>query len=110
MVNNPKLSKTERIPRLKRIPMSYERIAILMAVADGPIDRAAISDVIVANSIGVILVKKSTLYHLISELIEQDYIKRQGSLTLTDKGWRVLHDELSRIEQERLILKQRLHK
>ena len=96
-------------PRSKHVPISYERVAILLAVATGPIDRRDIEDVVMADSVGAIFIKKSTLYYLISELIEYGLMQHQGSLTLTDKGWRALHNEFSRIEQQRRIMKQRLH-
>ncbi len=98
-----------RRPRSKHAPLSYERIAILMAVATGPIDRSQVAGTIIADTVASIVIKTSTLYYLIRELTQAGHIKRQGSLTLTDKGRNILKVELNRIEQQRYILKQRLH-
>ncbi len=80
-----------------------------MAVADGPIDKARIAEKVLGDSVGDIAIKVSTIYYLISKLTNEGYIQASGSYTLTDKGYRTLHSELNRINQQRLILKQRLH-
>ena len=94
----------------KHAPLSYERLAILLATADGPIDKSRIYDAVAADSVGALVMKKSSLYRLISELMKLSYLESKGALTLTDKGWRTLQGELKRIEHQRLILKHRLHR
>jgi DNA-binding PadR family transcriptional regulator len=84
-------------------------MAILIAVSRGPIDKARISDAVLADTIAAIVLRKSTAYSLISELSNTGYIENRGAYYLTDKGWHTLRNELNRIEQQRRILKQRLH-
>ena len=101
--------KSIRATRSKRAPISYERMAILLAVAAAPIDKTRIAGQVLGGSVGDVVIKKSTAYYLIRELTNAGYIQASGSYTLTDKGYRTLHSELKRIEQQRRILKQRLH-
>ena len=110
-MNNPQPTGTtsRRRATTKLSPLSYERIAILTAVAAGPISKARIADAVLADSVAAIVIKLSTTYFPISELTKAGYLQINGSYTLTDKGWRTLQNELKRIEQQRLILKTRLH-
>jgi len=101
--------KAQRHRTGKNAPLSYERLAILVAVAPGPIIKAQIGDTVMGDTAGRIAISKSSLYRLINELTETGYLQSAGTYSLTDKGWRALHLELQRIEQQRLILKQRLH-
>lgn len=100
--------KPVRLTRNKHVPLSYDRIAILTAVATGPIDRARVAQVVIGDTVGTVVIQKSTLYHHIQELTEKGYLQRSGALTLTAKGWRTLHGELARLVQQHRILKQRL--
>ena len=79
-----------------------------MALATGPVEKARIVEAVLADSVGSLVIKTSTAYFLIKNLEEQGYITETGACKLTDKGWRTLHQELNRIEQQRLILKTRL--
>ena len=102
----------DKIPRrssTKICPITYERLAILMALAAGPIEKARIVEAVLADSVGSIVIKTSTAYFLIKNLEYAGYITVASACKLTDKGWRTLHQELNRIEQQRLILKTRLH-
>ena len=101
--------KPQRVSRTKRTPLSYERVAILLAVAGGPIDKARIADKVLADTVGAVVLSTSTAYYLISELTQDNHLQVNGSYVLTEKGYRTLHHELGRVEQERRILKQRLH-
>lgn len=108
----PKPQSGQRIKRASHsrlAPLSFERIAILSAVAAGPIDKARIAEEVLADTVAAIVIRKSTAYYLISELTEKGYLQEAGSFTLTNKGWHALQMELKRIEQQRLILKQHLH-
>ncbi len=98
-----------RRPHSRLAPLSYERMAILLAVAAGPIDRARIPEAVLADTVGAVIIRKTTGYTLIKELTAKGYLQVRGSYTLTDKGWRTLHREHNRMENQRLILKQRLH-
>lgn len=89
--------------------MSYERLAILLAVAAGPISGAEIAGQVLADSVGGIIISKSTAYRLISELEERGLIENRGGYALTNAGWRALRGELNRVEQQIRILKSRLH-
>src|SRR3954467_12256943 len=102
-------SKTHRRNTGKLSPISYERLAILMAISGGGIEKARVADAVLSDLVGAIVLKSSTTYYLISELLDSKYIEGSGDYFLTDKGWRTLRNELNRIERQRSILKQRLH-
>lgn len=94
----------------KWAPMSYERIAILIALANEPLDKKDIAGAVQADTLAHVVIKTSTMYFLIRELAHRGYIKEQGPFYLTDKGRHTLLIELSRIEHQRLLLKARLHR
>jgi DNA-binding PadR family transcriptional regulator len=98
-----------RRAKITYAPLSYERQAILIALAGGPLDRAEVASTIIGDTIGALVLSKSSFYRLINESEVKGYIEARGAYYLTDKGWRTLHQELNRIERQRLILKQRLH-
>ena len=98
-----------RRPKQSYSLLCYEKMAILAALAAGPMDRAAIAFSIIGDTIGGLVLSKSSFYRHIKDLEGGGYIEVNGPLRLTDKGWRTLHQELKRIEQQRLILKTRLH-
>ncbi|HVQ44659.1 MAG TPA: hypothetical protein VMT30_06885 [Candidatus Saccharimonadia bacterium] len=100
--------KTTRQVRTKYTPLSYERLAILLAVAAGPIDCARIAEQVLADTVANIVLKKSTAYYLISELTTTGHLQKHGSYTLTAKGRQTLQRELARLEQQRRLLLQRL--
>ena len=108
---NPQIAPPiKRASHSRLAPLNYERMAILIALADGSIDKAKIAEAVIADTVGAVILRKSTAYYLINELTNQAYIEKRGSYSLTDKGWRILQQELKRIEQQRLILKLRLHR
>ncbi len=72
-------------------------------------DKARIVEAVLADTVGAIVLRKSTAYYLINDLAKMGYIAVNESCKLTDKGYALIHQELKRIELERLILKQRLH-
>ena len=93
----------------KLSPLSYERIAILTAIAEGPLTKSEIPKKVLSDTVAAVVLKKSSAYQLINKLIERGYITQTAPYDLTDTGWRTLQNELKRIEYQRLILKQRLH-
>lgn len=99
---------TQRTRRSRYAPLSYERMAILVAVAAGPIQKSLIAKAVLGDTVAEIVLKKSTTYFLIRELTNLGYLEVRGTHSLTDKGWRMLNTELNRIEQQRHILKQKL--
>lgn len=98
-----------RISKVSYSPIGHEQLSILIALAAGPLFRTEIISKVFADSVGNIVLSKSSYYRHIKVLEDCQYIRMLNSYTLTDKGWRTLHQELSRIEQQRLILKARLN-
>lgn len=86
------------------------RITILTAVAKGSIYRNEVYGEVLADTLGIGVLKRSTLYALMNELIATEYMSDSVPLMLTDKGWQTLQNELARVERQRLVLKSRLHR
>lgn len=102
-------AKSTRKTRTKHSPQSYERIAILVAALACPIKRVEITGQIIADTVGGIVISKSTAYQLISELEATGYLIKKGTYTLSDKGIRTLRTELYRIDNQSRIIRTRLH-
>ena len=94
----PKVELTKpRRAKQSYAPLSYERAAILTALAMAPLDRAKILGAIIGDTVGELVLKKSSFYRLIAELEADGFIEQKGPYFLTDKGWRSLRHELYRI-------------
>ncbi len=95
--------------RIRTIPPSHDRIAILIALTAGPLPRATIRDRVQADSVGSVHIKLSTLYVLLAELESAGYIKDPLIYELTQAGWSFVRSELARIEHQRQLIRERLH-
>jgi DNA-binding PadR family transcriptional regulator len=100
------LRRNSRLSQVK--PISPERIAILIAVAEGPIDRRDIGAKVQEDSYSSLLIKTSTLYALIRELTTAGYLSYHETYMLNPKGVATLKSEQFRLQQQLNTLKNRL--
>jgi DNA-binding PadR family transcriptional regulator len=96
-------------------PLSHERLAILLALAKETQTASTIAGTVLADSVGSVYIKYSSLYYLLADLMGGDYIvsKRDAYsevtyYDLTPKGWRILEHELPRLQAMVQLLQVRL--
>jgi hypothetical protein len=96
-----------RRPSYTHIPLSHERLAILLAFAGGAYTPAEVARQIIGDSVGGILIRRSSYFRLINELNERGYIDLT-TYRLTEKGWKTIEHEAFRTEQWSRLARQRL--
>jgi hypothetical protein len=84
-------------------------MAVLVAVAAGPMNRAEIQDQINADTLGR-YIRKSKFYLIVYELIELGYMTGPNPCQLTELGWKLLQSDLNNLEHRVRVLKQRLRR
>jgi DNA-binding IclR family transcriptional regulator len=87
-----------RRPTVSLAPLSHERLAIMLAVAAGPVSASEITRQAIADSTGLLVLKRSSLFRLLLELAGRGLIARHGqdSYRLTERGWKLLELESHR--------------
>jgi DNA-binding PadR family transcriptional regulator len=96
-----------RILSSKSIFDSPERLAILLALADGPNIAPAIAEKVIADTMGH-YIQKTSLYRHLHQLEHKGYLKGGPVYSLTPKSWKVLEQELHRAKHYHQLLQVRL--
>ena len=88
-----------RRPRNYLRPLTVERLAVLVAIAQGEQSASEIQQQLIGDSVGAIYMRSSSLYYVLHLAVETGLaVENQGYYSLSDEGHEVLERQLTTME------------